>query len=85
MQRLFLNIIKSFLVPINFVLYFAILLYFIGYITGNADMSGIIIFSSATFIANILSGIFVTFADCNNAKKFDNLYIYGHSRNGRRR
>ena len=68
---------------INFFLYFVILLYFIGYITGNADLSGVMVFSTATIVGNIIAGVVDCISNNNNAKKFDNLYIYGNKK-GRR-
>lgn len=85
MERLFQNIGKSFLVPINFFVYLVIFLYLIGYWTGKADLSGVVIFSIADLFANILCGVIVTFTDRNNTRKFDSFYIYGNSEKGRKR
>ena len=69
MERLFDSIVKTFLTPINFFLYFVILLYFIGYITGNADLSGVMVFSTATIVGNIIAGVVDCISNNNNAKK----------------
>ena len=85
MERFFDNIVKTFLTPINFMFYFAIFLYFIGYITGNADASGMKIFTIVVLVSNLLTAIISTLTDNHNAKKFDNIYIYGSYKKGRRR
>lgn len=85
MERLFQNIGKSFLVPINFFVYLVIFLYLIGYWTGNADLSGVKVFGTACIVGNIISGILMTFTDSNNSKKFDSFYIYGNSEKRRKR
>lgn len=84
-MKLFNNIKKCFFTPINFLLYFAIFMYLIGYWTGNADLSGVKVFGTACIVGNIISGILMTFTDSNNSKKFDSFYIYGNSEKGRKR
>ena len=85
-DRIFDSVVKSFLTPINFLLYFVIFLYFIGYITGAADLSGVIIFSIVCVGGNLISGIIGGIVDSCNAKKFETLYIYGgYDRKKRRR
>ena len=84
MEKLFDNILKSFLYPINLVPGLAVVLYFFGYITGNADTSGMMVFGIAMVVANVFAGIFVTITECCKDKDFEKRYIYGHSKNTRR-
>ena len=84
MEKLFDNIVKSFLYPINLLPFLAVVLYFFGYITGNADASGMMVFGIAMVVANVVSGIFITVSEHFKDKDFEKRYIYGHSKNTRR-
>lgn len=83
MEKFFKNVLSAFLTPVNYLLYIVILLYFIGYITGNADDSGYKLFLFVCVVGNVVSALFLTMFDRNNVKKFDNFYIYGKSKKGR--
>lgn len=84
MEKLFENIVKSFLYPINILPFLAVVLYFFGYITGNADASGMMVFGTAMIVANVFCGIFVTVSEHFRDKDFEKRYIYGYSKNTRR-
>ena len=76
MEKLFKNIVKSFLNPVNILPGLTIVLYFFGYITGNADASGMMVFGIAMVVANCFSGVFMTVSEHFRDKDFENRYMF---------